>query len=72
MGCIKQALEETYMQITETAKIVLVINMPDGSSELIINEHARKKIEYIIRAYNDDLQLISNPAISIQNWMIYE
>lgn len=72
MGCFKQTLQETYSAITDTAKIVVAINMPDGSTELIINENAKHKIEYIMKAYNDDLQLISNPAISIQNWMVYE
>lgn len=56
---------------TEEAKICLAIKMSDGSTELIINQNAKKKAEYILAAYDEELRLKGNPAIEIVSWMIY-
>ena len=52
-------------------KICLAIKMPDESTELIINQDAKAKIEYIERDYDDDLKLKTNNDIQIVSYMFY-
>ena len=65
--------EFKFMQETllPEAKICLAIRMPDGSTELIINENALAKVAYVLQAYDEELRLKANPAIEILSWMIY-
>ena len=66
-----EAVRWMKVNLTDEAKICLAIRMPDGSTELIINQNALAKIDYILAAYDDELRLKANPAIEIIDWMIY-
>lgn len=72
MGTAKEGLLSSYDYLLETAKICLAIKMPDGSTELIINQNAKTKIDYIRNAYDDDLKLKNNGDIQIVSYMFYE
>ena len=72
MGTAKEGLLLCYDDLLETAKICLAIKMPDGSTELIINQNAKTKIDYIRNAYDEDLKLKNNGEIQIVNYMFYE
>lgn len=50
MGTAKEGLLSSYDFLLDTAKICLAIKMPDGSTELIINQNAKSKIDYIRNA----------------------
>jgi len=72
MGNAKEGLLANYDYLLDTAKICLAIKMPDGNTELIINQNAKAKIDYIRNAYDDDLRLKNNNDIQIVNYMFYE
>lgn len=71
MTTAKQALMDNFLGLADNAKIVLAIRMPNGSTELIINENAKAKLEYIDRAYDDYLCLKACPDIYIVSHMFY-
>ena len=71
MGAKKEYLLDIYDELSDDAKICLAIHMPDGNTELIINQSAKAKINYIRNAYDDDLHLKNNTDIYIVNYMIY-
>lgn len=58
-------------ELSSNAKIVLAIKMPDGSTELIVNQNALDKLNYVEKAYNDDLKLKTNSNIEIVSYMFY-
>lgn len=72
MGTAKDGLLSLYDELLDTAKICLAIKMPDGNTELIINQNAKNKIDYIRDAYDDDLRLKSCIDIQIISYMFYE
>lgn len=72
MGSAKDCLMLVYEDLLDTAKVCLAIKMPDGSTELIINQNAKSKIDYIRNAYDDDLKLKNNGDIQIVSYMFYE
>lgn len=72
MGSAKDCLMSVYEDLLDTAKVCLAIKMPDGSTELIINQNAKTKIDYIRNAYDDDLKLKNNGDIQIVSYMFYE
>ena len=72
MGTAKDCLMLVYEDLLDTAKVCLAIKMPDGSTELIINQNAKSKIDYIRNAYDDDLKLKNNGDIQIVSYMFYE
>ena len=71
MGTKKEGLLYNYDGLLDSAKICLAIRMPDGNTELIINQSAKAKLDYIRNAYDDDLRLKNNTDIYIVNYMIY-
>jgi ABC-type molybdate transport system ATPase subunit len=51
--------------------IVTAVKLPTGAIELAVNNSAiKEKIEYILEAYDDDMHLKTNPAISMENILI--
>jgi hypothetical protein len=51
-------------------KIVVAVRLPTGATELIINtEMVESKIEYYLKAYDDDMRLKSNQQIQIISWL---
>jgi hypothetical protein len=68
----KHSLLSQMAVLTAEHKICLAIEMPDGSTELIINQNAQEKLRYIERAYDNSLHLKSAPQIRIQSWMFYK
>lgn len=71
MGTKKQCLMCDFDELCDDTQICLAILMPNGDTELIINQDARAKLEYIDKAYDDDLCLKANRAIEIISWMFY-
>lgn len=68
----KQCLLD-YMSalLQEDMYLTLVIHNPEmPRAEKILNpsQNLEFKMSYIERAYNDDLELISNPSIKIVDW----
>lgn len=58
-------------KITVSYKIVFAIKLPTGAVELIINtENIREKLEYYLKAYDDDLKLVSNRQVEIVGYML--
>jgi len=51
------------------SKIVLGIRMPDGTKEIIINDHVANKAEYIDAKYDDDLKMRGAP-IQIEEYLL--
>lgn len=51
--------------------IVTAVKLPTGAIELAVNtENIASKIDYILEAYNEDMQLKTNTSIVMQNLMI--
>lgn len=71
MKSLKDILLENKDELLDKAKIVLAIKMPDGNTELIINQNAIEKLNYIEKAYDENLRLKNNPNISIESYMFY-
>ena len=43
MGSAKDCLMSVYEELLDTAKVCLAIKMPDGNTELIINQKCKSK-----------------------------
>lgn len=54
----------------ENCALQLRIQMPTGEIETIINPNIKAKIEYINRAYDEDLRLRTCPDIYIVSYTI--
>jgi uncharacterized membrane protein len=50
--------------------IILFLTV-DGEKEVIANANADKKIAYINKAYNQDLQMMANDKIFITGWRFF-
>ena len=50
-------------------KIILGIRMPDGTKEVIINDDATNKVDYIKTKYDDDLRMYGAP-IQIEEYLL--
>ena len=51
--------------------IVTAVKLPTGAIELAVNTaNIASKIDYILEAYNEDMQLKTNTSIVMQNIMI--
>lgn len=55
----------------DNAGVTMFIQMPTGEEELIHNPNLAAKLDYIERAYDDDLRLKSCPAIRINEYHIH-
>lgn len=67
----KEQFKKFVEKIQSGRSLVVYISMPDLSKpEMIINQYENidKKLEYYLKAYNDDLKLISFPSIEIVNY----
>lgn len=56
----------------DNAGVTLFIHMPSGESEMIHNPNIHAKVEYIEKAYDDDLRLKSNPDIYIEEYIFHD
>lgn len=52
--------------------LILFIEGVHGERELIANPEGALKMEYVTNAYNNSLELISNPKIKIVNAMLFD
>lgn len=53
------------------AYFITAVKLPNGAIELAVNtERIKEKIEYILDAYNEDMQLKTNTEIQMQNLMV--
>jgi hypothetical protein len=51
--------------------IVTAVKLPTGAIEIAINnQNIKEKIEYILSAYDEDMQLKTNLEICMQNIMV--
>lgn len=51
--------------------LVTAVKLPTGAIELAVNtDNIAEKIDYILDAYDGNMQLKSNPEISMQNIMV--
>lgn len=55
----------------DNAGVTMFIQMPTGEEELIHNPNLAAKLDYIERAYDDDLHLKSCPEIHINEYHIH-
>lgn len=55
----------------DNAGVTMFIQMPTGDEELIHNPNLAAKLDYIERAYDDDLHLKSCPEIHINEYHIH-
>ena len=55
----------------DNAGVTVFIQMPTGEEELIHNPNLAAKLDYIERAYDDDLHLKSCPEIRINEYHIH-
>lgn len=50
---------------------ITAVKLPTGAIEIAINtENIKEKMEYILEAYDEDMKLKTNPAITMQNIMV--
>lgn len=55
----------------EPAYIVTAVKLPTGAIELAVNtQNIESKIDYILEAYDQDMQLKTNNTIVMQNIMV--
>lgn len=55
----------------DNAGVTMFIQMPTGEEEMIHNPNIAAKLDYIERAYDDDLRLKSCPEIRINEYHIH-
>lgn len=83
LGEIKKAMQYSEEEQKEIEKgaigrelfkphyIVTAVKLPTGAIELAVNtENIAEKIDYILSAYNEDMQLKTNNSIVMQNLMV--
>lgn len=78
LGEIKRAMaeptEEEKANGREAFKpryIITAVKLPTGAIELAVNtENIAEKIDYILEAYDQDMQLKTNNSIVMQNLMV--
>lgn len=75
LGQIKAAMAEpTEDEEREAFKpqyLVTAIKLPTGAIELAVNnQNIADKIDYILEAYDDDMQLKTNTSIKMENILI--
>lgn len=62
---------EDVSGMKEYTHFILVVSLPTGSTELIINTDAiAKKIEYVREAYDDEFKLKTNPNVGIKGYLL--
>lgn len=68
---IKFSMSEASEEQFKPSYLVTAVKLPTGAIELAVNtENIAEKIDYILSAYDGNMQLITNPAISMQNVMV--
>jgi hypothetical protein len=62
----KQELIKIVDEVENPTLIVTVVLLPTGAKEVIVNhEFINEKIEYILKAYDDGLNLLTCPNIKL-------
>ena len=60
---IKNMVSEDKAQIS---KIVTAVKLPTGAIEIAVNDQClEQKLEYILKAYDDQMRLVSNKEITM-------
>jgi len=69
---IKKAMtKQPDVKAYEPAYIVTAVKLPTGAIELAVNDkNIAEKIDYILSAYDEDMHLKTNNAVTMQNVMI--
>ena len=78
LGEIKRAMAESTDEEKANGReafkpryIITAVKLPTGAIELAINtENIAEKIDYILEAYDQDMQLKTNTSIVMQNLMV--
>lgn len=66
----KDKFVEDFKKAGCVSTIVVVVLLPTGAKELIINnDHIANKFEYYCSAYDDNMKLRYNSDVSIENWL---
>ena len=70
----KEEFIQAYEQACEhdNAGVTLFIHMPTGESETIHNPNIHSKADYVKRAYDDDLHLVSCHDIYIEEFVFHD
>lgn len=62
-----QSRISNFIRVT---KVVVAVKLPTGAIEIIINtDEISSKFDYYCQAYDEHMQLKTNPMISIVGWM---
>lgn len=68
---IKAAMAKPTREAFTPQYIVTAVRLPTGFIELSVNNGGiEEKIDYILEAYDDDMQLKTNTSIKIENILI--
>ena len=68
---LKMLFTQDYSQKTIVKAIVVAIQLPSGSVEIITNyEDLENKYVYYLETYNGDMKKYENPDVRIIDWMI--
>ena len=68
---LKQKFNEDYCEKLKVRAIIVAVQLPTGSIEVISNwENLEEKYMYYLETYNKDMVMYKNENIKIVNWMI--
>lgn len=70
---VKEAMTKANEDDTvfEPQYLVTATKLQTGAIEITVNDkNIAEKIDYMLEAYNDDMQLKTNTSIVIQNFMV--
>jgi hypothetical protein len=75
LGQIKAAMaeptEDEQREAFKPQYLVTAVKLPTGAIELAVNnQNIADKIDYILEAYDDDMQLKTNTTIKMENILI--
>ena len=75
LGQIKAAMaepaEDEQREAFKPQYLVTAVKLPTGAIELAVNnQNIADKIDYILEAYDDDMQLKTNASIKMENILI--
>lgn len=63
--------EDEQREVFKPQYLVTAVKLPTGAIELAVNnQNIADKIDYILEAYDDDMQLETNTSIKMENILI--
>jgi hypothetical protein len=68
---LRNVLERALQSKTTPTHLVTAVKLPSGAVEIAVNtSDIKSKLEYILRAYDEEMQLRTNTAIVMVNAMV--